>query len=439
MSRREAAALTAVALLVRMLGWFALDYELTGDARSYQLLATNLAEHRVLSLSVTEPYIPTTLRPPLYPALVAAIQAVTRTELLGLQLVQLMFSAMAALMLALAVRRTVRGPAGAVAAWAVVLNPFDGSFVAAMLTETLSTFLVSGMVTSLALLRGARRFIVAGIFAGLAGLTRDLFLVLPLALACLLALREVFRASRRRWRPAALVVMGAAVVILPWTVRNVFQFGRLIPIASGGLEYSLWIGSWETSPDWVAAGIIKYPPEAFPTPAHQTRLEAMNGELYDEQARALLKEMAVANWKKAPVAAALRCLKRAPQTWLGTRSEIFKYRVPGLRERGSLTWKVMKASQWGLNASFMGLGLVFFIGGRRLGRRTQWLRCLAVAPVLVTVVSYLPMHSVESRYSQPVLQLFILGAGLVSAKVLKKARSRWLTSRPRHLQASSQG
>lgn len=428
MSRREFLTLATVAMTVRAVGWLALDYQLTGDARTYQLLATNLAEHAALSLSTTEPYLPSALRPPLYPALISLVQAVTRSQLIGVQVVQLLLSVAASVMLAVVARRRVGGRAGRLASWALVLNPFDGPFVAAMLTEVASTFLVAASVTSLALLRGSRRFLLAGLFAGLAALTRDLFLVWPAVLAGFVVARGLRgRARVRRLRQAALVVAGAVAVIAPWSLRNAVQFGRLIPVATGGLEYNAWIGTWEQSPDWIAGGVINYPPEAFPTPEHRARLEALNGELYDEAARAVLREMAVLNWRRDPLKVVWRCLRRAPLTWLGTRSEIFKFALPGVRDRGSLPWKVMKASQWGLNAVFVGLGLAFLVLATWLGPRAQWLRWIIAAPPVVTALAYLPMHSVESRYSQPVLQLLILGggagAGLAVTRVLARRRA----------------
>lgn len=437
MHRRELAWLAVVAVVVRVMGWLALDYQLMGDARGYQTLATNLVERRVFSLSTEQPFLPSAFRPPLYPSFVALTQAVTGPGLVGVQLAQLALSVAAALLLAVAVQRSVRGPSSRLAAWALVLNPFDGSFVAAMLSETLSTFMVSATVASLALLRSSRRFLVAGLFSGLAALTRDLFIVLPVAIAAVLVMRGLLARRQLHWRGPLLVVVASTLVIMPWTVRNIVQFDKLIPVAAGGIEYGLWIGSWERTPDWVTGGIINYPDEAFPTPEHRARLDAMNGELYNDAARALLKEMTVANWKKDPAAALLRCFRRAPQTWLGTRSELFFYRFAALRERGSPTWKLTKATQWGLNAVIIGLGLMFFVAGQRLGRRANRLRWACLAPVFVTIASYLPMHSVESRYSQPVLQLFVLGAGLVTAAMLKTARSRWRGSKQLHLRAGS--
>jgi 4-amino-4-deoxy-L-arabinose transferase-like glycosyltransferase len=426
--RRELLALAAVTLVVRLVGFGLIDYHLMGDGRTYQLLATNLREHGTLSLDAAEPLRPSALRPPLYPALLAGVQAFTGPTLGGVQVVQLFFSVAAAVLLALAAFKVLGRRAGRLAAWALALDPFEGGYVAAFLTESLSLVLCALLVAAWLLLRGRRRALVVGAAAALAALTRDVFIMVPLAVTGLLCLRA-FRGGRRRrvarLREAALVLATAALVIAPWTARNAVSLGKFVPVASGGIEYGLWIGSWEASPEWINFGITNYPDAAFPTPEHRARFEALGGELYDERARALMREMAQLNWRADPVRTAARCLTRARFMWLGTRSELFSYRVAALQERGSLPWKLMKASQWGLNAVVVGLGFVFFaVWSRRLGFRARALRWAGLAPLVVTAAAYLPVHSVESRYSQPVLPLLLMGAGVVVTRAFAEFRAR---------------
>ena len=90
-----------------------------------------------------------------------------------------------------------------------------------------------------------------GVLAGLAALTRQEglwfipVLLIPLA----------WKAGRGRLRLSLFALLGAAVVIGPWTVRNYAAFGRLVPVANGGAViagannhcayYGSHIGSWQ--------------------------------------------------------------------------------------------------------------------------------------------------------------------------------------------------
>ena len=70
----------------------------------------------------------------------------------------------------------------------------------------------------------------AGALFGLAVLTRETILyLLPLA-----ALWLARSAPRRRLAPAMALLVVAAAVVAPWTVRNWKQFGAFIPVSTGG-------------------------------------------------------------------------------------------------------------------------------------------------------------------------------------------------------------
>jgi hypothetical protein len=70
-------------------------------------------------------------------------------------------------------------------------------------------------------------WIVLGLAAGLATLTRAesglllAFVAVPAAVV-----------GRRSWRPAAVVVVAAAVVVAPWSIRNSLRFHELEPIST---------------------------------------------------------------------------------------------------------------------------------------------------------------------------------------------------------------
>jgi 4-amino-4-deoxy-L-arabinose transferase-like glycosyltransferase len=90
----------------------------------------------------------------------------------------------------------------------------------------------------------ALRWLLPGFLFGLTALTRPEYLLVAVAFAVLVALREV---RRRSWRSglACTVLFAAALLlpIVPWTVRNAVALGRLVPISTGGGK-ALYVGTY---------------------------------------------------------------------------------------------------------------------------------------------------------------------------------------------------
>jgi hypothetical protein len=80
-----------------------------------------------------------------------------------------------------------------------------------------------------------------------------------------LAIAAVWLVARRQLRAAAALAAGALLVVLPWTVRNYAEHGRVILIASeGGITF--WTGNHPLSPgegDMAANPAIKLANYAF--------------------------------------------------------------------------------------------------------------------------------------------------------------------------------
>lgn len=130
----------------------------------------------------------------------------------------------------------------------------------------------------------ARWALIAGALLGLATLTRAVglfFIPLAALLVWLLAAR------RGAWRGAALLLLGAALVIGPWTARNALVHGRLILVDTNG-AVSMWYGSIRDEAEQRAG---------------EARLFGIPNQA-DRQAEAL--RMTVANIRRAPLAFAAR-------------------------------------------------------------------------------------------------------------------------------------
>lgn len=230
--RRHATVLVLLVALTLRLAVLAAtpDFVPAGDPADYSTHATAIAGALTYPRTqIAEPFSPSALRPPAYPALLGGAYALpgddkTAGRLLGVALGTLTVYLVLLLGTRLFGARTGRW-AGAIAA---VLGPLVW-LNAALLSESFFTPLVLGALLCL-LSRTRTRTRTAATAAGallaLAALTRSngAILVLPLAGALL--------ASRDR-RALAAALAAFIVVLVPWTVRNAVTFdGRLLPLGT---------------------------------------------------------------------------------------------------------------------------------------------------------------------------------------------------------------
>ncbi|WP_322487234.1 hypothetical protein [Chloroflexus sp.] len=241
------AALTALALLLRLLVWRWRElYPLGGDEAEYLAQAlTLLQERRYVELRL--------MRPPLYPLFLAAAILVVDSLVQNLRLVQVVISAltvplMALLGQALAQRSAPHMPpvfarwAGLLAGLLTALNYTLAANATELLTETL--FLAGlSLVLWLTLLPSPPwwRALMVGVGLGALGLVRAV--ALPL-LPLIMGWWQISALAAGQWRrgvtQAALVLLGCALVVGPWTVRNTLMYGGVILIDTTGAE-NLWL------------------------------------------------------------------------------------------------------------------------------------------------------------------------------------------------------
>lgn len=250
--RRLVLAALAAAFVCRLAFAFGYwqDKPLTRDEREYLDLAQQAA--RGQGLRYGEGGADRFARAPLYPLFVAAVLRLAgdeRRELDAtpgsLKLAQSALGAAAVWLIALLTARAAGDRAGATAAWLAAVYPPLGWISAYVFSETL--YVVLALAAVLLLDRGfeaaggsergaaARSIVVTGALCGLAALTRPAHLVF-VACAC------AWLARRRRIALAAALAAAAMVVIVPWTVRNHRENGRVTLIAAeGGVTF--WTGN----------------------------------------------------------------------------------------------------------------------------------------------------------------------------------------------------
>jgi 4-amino-4-deoxy-L-arabinose transferase-like glycosyltransferase len=217
------------------------------DEREYNAIAVNLAERGEFA---TLPGRLTSIRPPLYPAMVAAVYKVAGLE--NFRAVRLIQVAISLLTVVLVYDLGAGLYSRRVGVWAAGLYSVYPSMVAydrLLLTEVLFTALLCG--TCAALVRAYRRdsiawLIVAGVVLGLAALARSVLWPFPILLGAYLLL--TWRSSAgRRMLAAAAVVVAAYATMAPWAVRNtrLQQTFTVVDVMGGR---NLMMGNYEYTP-----------------------------------------------------------------------------------------------------------------------------------------------------------------------------------------------
>jgi 4-amino-4-deoxy-L-arabinose transferase-like glycosyltransferase len=206
------------------------------------------------------PGAPTSIRPPLYPGLLAAIWSISGLHnLQAVRLFQILLALATTSLVYLLGARIYGGAVGRIAAAVFWLYPSLIFFNYLILTETLFTFLIVAFVLLTVMLVQTPRAWIAllcGLSLGLAALTRSVLWPLPLVVCPLLAAFMRISVSRRV-ALSALVLAGYSVVVAPWAIRNT-RLQRTLTIVDTMGGMNLRMGNYEYTPDdrmWDAVGL----------------------------------------------------------------------------------------------------------------------------------------------------------------------------------------
>ena len=401
-----------VAVRVGML-WF-VDYRVdVGDARYYLDVAHNLLEHQIYSGEVNTNPVPEMYRPPLYSFFVAFIAWIFGNNPLLVQLVQLVIS----LITALLITRVTAFSLPKAAPWVfglMMISPFEAVYAGAVISETITAFLLVSAACAILTLDGFKRWGTGGILLGFCVLTRDIYLPLILLIACFWIF---FGRGSKRFRcfDAAVLVLSACLVVMPWTLRNYHVSERLVPVSDGRLGLSLWAGTWVFNGEFTknaVAGKQVYPPEAFRSEAEKELIASALAQDV-KKADTIFLSMAVQRIYDEPVAVLRTYFVRAPLLWLGTRFDIFQLNTVWFPS-GSKSWVAVKIILWGLNTFLILLGIIGII----ISWHQRNNALILVLPILYTALIYFPLNSFENRYSQPVYPFLIVFAGIAAATLI---------------------
>jgi 4-amino-4-deoxy-L-arabinose transferase-like glycosyltransferase len=191
------------------------------DERDYDTLAVNLVAHGEFSFV---PGSPVSLRPPLYPAILALVYSVTgEHNFTAVRLLQALLGTATAYVVFGLARRAYDERTGIVAAGIFAFYPSLVATTGLVLTETLFTLLLCVACWLMAqFLTTGRAGMLAGfgIVLALGALTRSVLWLFPAPLVVFLLVCDPARSWQRKLTHLAIALGAFALVIAPWAVRN---------------------------------------------------------------------------------------------------------------------------------------------------------------------------------------------------------------------------
>jgi 4-amino-4-deoxy-L-arabinose transferase-like glycosyltransferase len=249
------------------------------DERDYAALAVNIAERGEFAL---RPGVPTSIRPPLYPALVAGVYRISGLEnYRAIRLLQAAISLGTVVLVYWLGRMLDSQRVGLWAAGLLVFYPSLLAYNNLLLTEVLFTALLVATCCVLvyALKRGSVAVLLAGgVLLGLAALTRSVLWLFPPVLGVYLLV--VWKGPVRRRVLAALALgLAFALTVGPWAVRNTrLQETLSVVDVMGGRNFMM--GNYEHTPlnrSWATIGIqgerswVEVLNDRYPSPTPRTQ------------------------------------------------------------------------------------------------------------------------------------------------------------------------
>ena len=192
-------------------------------------------------------------------------------------------------------RRLSGSVAGLVGAGAIAVYPALLEYQGMTMGEPLAATLLAGAVFATLWAQGRAvppprhprvRWLVPGGLFGALILVRPEYLGVVLLVSLVVLAKDWRDGWRRALAPALILLAGAAVVVVPWTVRNAVALDRVVPVSTGGGQV-LFAGTYLPSggdPEKVGTEVVERHPELFGRGAVQRmRLEQILVRLAEQR------------------------------------------------------------------------------------------------------------------------------------------------------------
>src|SRR5579872_985884 len=226
---QQLGAVFGVALFVRLAYLMKAGSPPTPDSPSYFQLGENLVRHGIMSFSANAPYMPTSLRPPVYPLFLGIFRSLLGLPIAGVAAVQCALDAVVAVIMVRLASRVMSLRFALLTGFVYAFSPGSIVYSTKIMAEMLFTFecAVAVMMAVIAVERKCLHYSVgAGAMFAVATLTRPLgALLIPLTMLMLAFFW--YSAGNKRWlAPALACALAAGALILPWSVRCTLLAGR---------------------------------------------------------------------------------------------------------------------------------------------------------------------------------------------------------------------
>lgn len=209
------------------------------DASAYRLLGANLADGdgyvRPFDLARTGQAVPTAEYPPGYPALLAGADLLGIESETGQRVLLCLVGGLTVALVGLIGRRLGGDAVGLGSAALAALHPSLWSTDTTPLAESLAAALAMAVVfAALAVHQdpARRRWFVLGVVAAAGGMVRGEVLLVGLVAIGGLVLAQPPQQRRKLLGAGGLALVGVAVVVGPWTIRNAVAFGEFVPLSN---------------------------------------------------------------------------------------------------------------------------------------------------------------------------------------------------------------
>ncbi|HXS47373.1 MAG TPA: glycosyltransferase family 39 protein [Solirubrobacterales bacterium] len=330
------------------------------DAAAYATIAANLerGEGFTLGRAATQP---ASNYSPGLPLLAGGIYALSGGVHERLARVILALIGSLSVLFAYLIGRRLSGPlAGLIGSAAVAVYPALLEYQGMLMSEPLAATLLSGAVVAMLWADDGgshRRWLVPGLLLGALALTRPEYVAISLPIAVAVLARHGWDGWRDGLVQAIVLLVGLAVVVAPWAVRNAVALDRFVPVSTGGGQV-LFSGSYLPSggdPERVGEEVLERHPGLKSQLPEDPRLEQ------------ILAALALQRYPRLETDAALARMGRE-RLWGAVVDEPLDYagfvaakvwRIWTLGQRDVMGQPVWRALHWVLVAlGLLGLGLL---------------------------------------------------------------------------------
>ena len=341
------------------------------DSFRYHQIGVGLAEGRGYSSAFTAP---------LYPLFLSGIYRIFGDSYLSVRIIQSLVGTASVFLIYLLGKNIFSIKVGLIASFISAFCPFFIFFTGLLLTETLFMFLLLSLIYLLQKMLAMKRFgyaVAAGLVAGLCVLIKPLIAYfLPFAFL-------VFFIAHGNKRPLIgygfLIMILAGAVLSPWIIRNYQQFGKFIPLTTGG-----GITLYESNNPWATGG-----------PGYENIV-------WTEEMRRMDEVKLDRHFRREAVKFIVNNPRRTIQL-AGIKFKRFWNVVPNVEEYRDLKHNLISLLSYG---PVLLLAIWGMIEGRRRGRE---LAILYLPIVFFSLVHLVILGSI--RYRVPITPYLILFAG----------------------------